>query len=248
MYQVHSKLNLFLRLSVMLAFLLASVHLYAEKIKGKRHNVTPMIGFAMNSTSPFTISPSPNLKIDYVNGDNFRIPLSLRYQYRMRHGHLLGLDVLANYNPLYLKPAYYSKDQNGFVGPSVLNQSGNMLGGDIHYSKVIDIKIIEVFGFVGIGGYFLQPDNRLLGDFNWYKNADPEFYEFAVAASNNSSKKFLPVSTFGFGARFKHLEAGINYQYSLSSPVNSFEYQGVKFNNPIRFRSLGYYVAYRFEF
>jgi hypothetical protein len=58
----------------------------------------------------------------------------------------------------------------------------------------------------------------------------------------------MPMTTFGFVARFKHLEGGLNYQYSLVSPVNAFEYQGIRFNNNMRFRSVGYYLAYRFEF
>lgn len=247
MYPKYLKVKLYRLTAVCICLFVSCSQLRGERIKGNRHKITPIIGFAFNSTTPFTISPSPALKIDYVNGDNFRIPLTLRYQYRMKHGHLLGLDLLANHNPIYLKPAYFSKDLNTFVGPSVLNQKGHMFGGDIHYSKVIDFKLIEVFGFVGIGGYFLQPDNALAKDFSWYKNADPEFYTFAVAASYKSSKSFMPVSTFGCGARFKHLEAGLNYQYALSSPINSFEYNGVVFKNNMRFRSMGYYIAYRID-
>ncbi len=212
-----------------------------------RHSLTPMLGLASNSTSAFSISPDPSLRIDYLNGDNTRIPINLRYQYRMRHGNRLGVDILGNYNPLYVKPSFYSKDF-GYVGPSVLNQKGSMIGADVHYSKTIDIKLMEVFGFIGLGGYLQEADQTLTKDYSWYKNASADFYTFAVAATNQSVKRFLPITTFGFGARFKHLEVGLNYQYSLSSPINTFTYQGVKFENNLRFKSLGYYIAYRFEF
>ena len=92
-----------------------------------RHSLTPMIGLASNSTSAFSISPDPSLRIDYLNGDHTRIPINLRYQYRMRQGNRLGFDVLGNYNPIYVKPSFYSKDF-GYVGPSVLNQKGSMIG------------------------------------------------------------------------------------------------------------------------
>jgi len=236
------------RLLALCVVLCASVNaVQAKKNIEHRHSITPMLGLANNATTPFSISPNPMLKIDYVNGDNMRIPVSLRYQYRMSHGNRLGIDFLGNNNPMYVKPSFYTKDI-GFVGPSVINHKGTMLGADIHYSKTIDIKLIEVFGFLGIGGYFQASDNTLTADYTWYKNAAPEFYEFAVAASNNTVKRFMPITTFGFGARFKHLEGGLNYQYSLVSPVNAFEYQGIRFNNNMRFRSVGYYLAYRFEF
>ena len=233
---------------VLVLLLLANVNGIQAKNKIEhRHSLTPMLGLASNSTSAFSISPDPSLRIDYLNGDNTRIPINLRYQYRMRHGNRLGVDVLGNYNPLYVKPSFYSKDF-GYVGPSVLNQKGSMIGADVHYSKTIDIKLMEVFGFIGLGGYLQEADQTLTKDYSWYKNASADFYTFAVAATNQSVKRFLPITTFGFGARFKHLEGGLNYQYSLSSPINAFTYQGVKFENNLRFKSLGYYIAYRFEF
>jgi hypothetical protein len=154
---------------------------------------------------------------------------------------------LGNYNPLIVKPSFYSKDM-GFVGPSVINHKGTMMGADIHYSKTIDIKLIEVFGFLGFGAYLQKADNTLTQDYAWYKDAIPEFYSFAIAVTNQSIKRVLPITTFGFGARFKHLEGGLNYQYSLLSPVNGFDYQGIHFNNNMRFKSIGYYLAYRLEF
>lgn len=241
--EIKKKLNIVI---VLIAFFNFGVT-EAQVFKKKRHSITPMFGLANNSITPFSLSPSPDLKIEYSNGDNWRIPFTLRYQYRMNHGNRFGVDFLGNYNPIILTPKYYSAKM-GYVGPTVLPNKGQMLGGDIHYSKTIDIKLIEVFGFIGIGGYWQFPDNTQTENFNWYKNADSIFYDFAKASTFESARSFLPITTFGFGARFKHLEGGLNYQFSLMSPVNSFEYEGVTFRNHIRFQSLGYYAAYRFEF
>ncbi len=219
----------------------------AQKFKGNRHSITPMAGIANNTTTAFTQSVSSTLRIEYSNGDNLRMPVGLRYQYRMSHGNRLGADLLGNYLPLMALPSYRD-GAYGYIGPMVLNQKGTMLGGDIHYAKTIDIKVLEAFGYLGLGGYALQPLNDQTANYSWYVGATPEFYDFAVAATHNSVKKFMPITTFGFGARLKHLEVGVNYQYSLNSPIKPFEYKGVTYNNNIRFHSVGYYVGYRFEF
>jgi|GEM_PF-1417867 len=212
---------------------------------GKRHSITPMFGIASNSTTPFSISPTQSLKVGYYNGDELRTPVSLRYQYRMRHGIQLGADLLGNYNPLFFKPAFYY--QGSYIGPMV-PRNGNMLGGDFHVSKTLKIKIIEAFGFMGIGGYSQQVDNSMTKDYSWYKNAPSEFYDFAVAYTNNVTRKYVPITKFGFGARIKHIEVGVNREYSLVSPVKSFTYQGRNYENNSRFQSLGFYLAYRYEF
>jgi hypothetical protein len=83
---------------------------------------------------------------------------------------------------------------------------------------------------------------------NAYKGASAEFYDFAPLVCNNSLKSFMPLVTFGAGVRFKHLEAGLNNQVSLASPVNSFAYNGFKHSVPLSWKSIGYYVGYRIEF
>lgn len=220
----------------------------AQIFKKKRHSITAIMGLANNMTTPFTQSPDPSLKIEYVNGDPIALPVSLRYQYRMDHGNRFGIDVMGNRNPMYLRPSFYHPDF-GFTGPSIALNS-TMIGGNIHYSKAIDFKLIEIFGFLGFGAYaqFSDVNNTYTQDYSWYKNASPEFYPFAKAATHNALNTVLPMSTIGFGARLMHLEAGLNYQVSIGSPVRDFEYQGVRFTNNIRYRSLGYYVAYRIEF
>jgi hypothetical protein len=212
---------------------------------GKRHSITPMFGLANNFTTPFSISLTQSLRFSVSNGDKFRTPISVRYQYRMRHGIQLGVDFLGNYNPMFLEPEFNS--QIGFIGPSMAS-GGNSLGGDFHVSKTIKIKIIEAFGFIGIGGYSQRLDNSMTRDYSWYKYAPSEFYDFAVASTNNVTRKYLPITKFGFGARIKHLEVGVNREYSLLSPVKSFIYQGQKYENNSRFQSLGFYLAYRYEF
>lgn len=212
---------------------------------GKRHSITPMFGLANNSTTPFSISPTQSLRFSVSNGDEFRTPVSVRYQYRMRHGIQLGVDFLGNYNPMVLEPEFNS--QIGFIGPHIPS-AGNSLGGDFHVSKTLKIKIIEAFGFMGIGGYSQRVDNSMTKDYSWYINAPTEFYDFAVASTNNVTRKYLPITKFGFGARIKHLEVGVNREYSLLSPVKSFTYQGQNYENNSRFKSIGFYVAYRYEF
>lgn len=239
----HSAIKKFAINLLMFIFLNPSM---AQQFTGKRHSITPIFGIANNYITPFSIMPNPSLKIDYSNGDELRTPVSLRYQYRMRHGIQLGIDFLGNYNPLSIHPAYYTQ-MGGFIGPHV-PRDGTMLGGDFHFSKTIEIKLIEAFGFIGIGGYSQRFDNNVTRDYSWYISAPSEFYEFAVASTNNTIKKFMPITKFGIGARFNHLEVGINREYSLGSPVKSFDYQGVNYENNIRFRSIGFYVAYRYEF
>jgi hypothetical protein len=221
----------------------------ANKPKGftsKRHSITPMFAIANNFTTPFSISPNPSLRVSNINGDEIRTPLSIRYQYRMRHGIQLGADFLVNYNPMGLKPEFDT--QYGYVGP-VIPTDGNLLGGDFHVSKTIKVKIIEAFGYVGIGGYSQRVDNSLTKDYSWFRNAPSEFYDFAVASTNNVTRKFLPITKFGIGVRLKHLEIGVNREYSLVSPVKSFTYEGVNYENKAaRFKSLSFHIGYRYEF
>ena len=223
-------------------------NLGAQTFKKKRHSLTAMMGLANNRTTPFTQSPDPKLKIEYLNSDQIAIPVSFRYQYRMDHGNRIGIDVMGNRNPLYLKPSFFDSEM-GFTGPTIALK-GTMVGGNIHYAKTVDFKLIEIFGFVGFGAYaqFSEFDRAYTSDYSWYKNAPEDFYPFAVAATDKALKSWVPTTSIGFGLRFKHLEGGLNYQLSVGSPVNDFEYQNVVFTNNIRYRSLGYYVAYRLEF
>lgn len=221
--------------------------LYAQKSVIKRHSITPIFGFNSNRITPLTIAPSADLRIDYNNGDELRMPITLRYQYFINKGNSVGVDFLGNFNNIWLHPAY--RFQNfGFLGPVVISHPGTMLGGDLHYSRTIDVKLFKLYGLLGFGGYFLRPDNTYTQDYSWYRDASPDFYEFAVAATNNKVKSFMPITNLGLGLRFKHIELGVNFQYSLSSPVKGFEYKGIQYNNNLRFSSKGCFVGYRFEF
>jgi len=228
-----------------IGFLLNPV--WAQKPGEKRHSITPIIGLASNTSTLFTISPNTDVKLDYLSGDEITLPITLRYQYKISNGNFVGVDVLGNYNTLYMHPAYHTQGY-GYVGPAVISHAGTMIGGDIHYSKMVDLKLFHVFGIVGFGGYRQSPDNTYTKDYSWYKNASPVFYDFAVAATNNAIRKFMPITTLGLGFRYRHLELGVNYQYSLRSPVKSFEYQGIQYDNKLRFASKGCFVGYRFEF
>ncbi|MFM6984859.1 MAG: hypothetical protein ACKOXF_12050 [Chitinophagaceae bacterium] len=221
--------------------------LMTQNIKNKRHSITPILGIASNRSTLLTIAPNPNVKLDYLSGDNFRLPVSFRYQYQLKKSHYIGADLLGNYNPLDLHPAYNTQSL-GYAGPIVVSHSGTMIGFDFHYSKTLNVKLFDIVGTAGLGGYFQSPDNTLTQDYSWYRNASPEFYNFAVAATNNSVKKFMPITVLGIGIRYKHLELGVNLQYSLQSPVKGFEYQGIFYDNNIRFTSKGSYIGYRFEF
>lgn len=219
----------------------------SQYIKNKRHSITPILGLASNRSTLLTIAPNANVKLDYMYGNDYRLPVALRYQYQLKSSHYIGADLLGNYNPLYLHPAFNTQGL-GFAGPVVVSHAGTMLGFDFHYSKTINVKLFDLVGTTGFGGYFQRPDNSLTQDYSWYRNASSEFYEFAVTATNNAIRKFMPIAVLGVGVRYKHLELGVNLQYSLRSPVKGFDYQGVNYDNNIRFSSKGCFVAYRFEF
>lgn len=219
----------------------------AQNIKKNRHSLTPILGLASNRTTLLTIAPNSNVKLDYLSGDDLRLPVSLRYQYQLKNSHYFGADLLGNYNPLDLHPAFNAQGL-GYAGPIAPSHSGTMIGFDIHYSKTLNVKLFDFVGTAGLGGYFQSPDNSLTQDYSWYRNASPEFYEFAVIATNDAVRKFMPIAVLGIGIRYKHLELGVNLQYSLRSPVKGFDYQGVHYDNNIRFSSKGCFVGYRFEF
>ena len=88
----------------------AANQLNAQTFKKKRHSLTAMMGLANNRTTPFTQSPDPKLKIEYLNSDQIAIPVSFRYQYRMDHGNRIGIDVMGNRNPLHLKPSFFDSE------------------------------------------------------------------------------------------------------------------------------------------
>ncbi len=213
----------------------------------KRHSITLMASLSNTGINPFTLQVSPSLRCVYENGETINTPIAIRYQYRMKRGNRLGVDYQNMYCPISFHPQYQTNNF-GFGGPMVPAVSSNLQGINFHYSKAIDIKLLEVFGFVGAGGYFTGKSSTATTDYSWYKSASPEFYEFAPAVTHNVIKSFIPMLHFGAGVRFKHLEGGINNQFSLSSPIKPIEYQGATFNNNIRLKSIGYYIAYRWEF
>ncbi len=230
-----------------LSIIFMSNSTWALQPSEKRHSLTPIIGLASNTSTLFTISPNTDVKLDYLSGDEIRLPITLRYQYKISKGNFVGVDLLGNYNTLYMHPAYNTQTY-GYVGPTVISHAGSMIGGDIHFSKTVNLKLFNIFGLAGLGGYRQSPDNTYTKDYSWYRNASPAFYDFAVVATNNAIRKFMPITNLGLGIRYKHLELGVNYQYSLRSPVKSFEYQGVQYDNKLRFVSKGCFVGYRFEF
>lgn len=189
---------------------------------------------------------SHGLQVSYSSGDRLRTPLGLRYQYRMKKGNILGMDFSSLYNPIVITPQYM--DNSGTFGGPSMAYGRSMTGFNIHYSKTIDIKILEVFGMAGLGAYV---NGNLSGgntDFAWYQGGSPEFYTFAPVVTNTALKRFLPVMVFGCGVRLWHLEAGMHNQISISSPVRDFTYNGYTHTVPLSWKSLGYYIGYRFEF
>jgi hypothetical protein len=236
---------IFLKFFSLLGFVILSAS--ASFAKFPTHSVMPYMGIANTGVTNYTLRVSHGLQVSYNSGDRLRTPVGLRYQYRMKKGNIFGADFFSIYNPLIITPQYL--DANSVFGGPAMTSAQNMLGADIHFSKTIDIKIIEVFGMAGIGGYLSNKAGiDMSSDFSWYKGASTEFYDFAPLVCNNSLKSFMPLVTFGAGVRFKHLEAGLNNQMSLASPVNSFTYNGFKHSVPLSWKSIGYYVGYRFEF
>jgi len=215
--------------------------------KYPKHSVMPMLGLASTGINDYSLRVSHGLQVTYTSGDRMRTPLGLRYQYRIKKGNILGLDVFSIYNPIVITPQYLDAS-SGFGGPSMVS-GRNMTGGNIHFSKTIDIKLIEVFGMAGFGGYFTaKGSNTKTTDYSWYKGGTPDFYDFAPVVTNRAFKPFMPVIAFGFGIRFKHLEAGLQNQISLSGPIKDFTYNGYTHAVPMSWKSIGYYVGYRFEF
>ena len=211
------------------------------------HSIMPYLAVANTGVSDYTLRVSHGLQVKYSSGDKLRSPMGIRYQYRMKKGHVLGADFFSIYNPLQITPEYLDANSS-FGGPSISSEQ-RMNGFDLHYSKTIDIKLLEVFGWAGLGLYQNKAlkDERL-SDFSWYKGANADFYQFAPLVCQSSVKLYMPVMSFGAGVRFKHLEAGLNNQLSLASPINSFDYNGYHHVVPLSWKSIGYYLGYRFEF
>ncbi len=226
--------------------LLLSTGVSTAFAKYPTHSIMSMIGLAGTGIGDYSLRVSHGLQVSYSSGDRMRTPIGVRYQYRMKKGHILGIDLMGIYNPIIITPQYL--DATGFSGPAI-TCSQYMSGGNIHYSKTIDFKLIELFGMAGFGGYFTGngPHDKVT-DFAWYKGGSTEFYDFAPVVTNNVLNKFIPVVAFGGGVRFRHLEVGLNNQVSLNSPVKNFTYNGYAHNVPLMWKSFGYYVGYRFEF
>ena len=239
-------------LFLMFNFFALSDALSADIPSKDRHSLTPLLGITgnINTPTPYALSPGADLQIRYLNGDNLRLPLALRYEYRLKKGRAVGASFLMNYNPLYLAPEFREKSSGlgMFIGPVVDAQRGSLPGLLFHYSASMNIKLIKFFGSAGLGSYLQRPVEDLTADYSWYKNAPAEFYPFAVAATHQSTRRVLPITAISLGFRLKHLECSWVLHHSLRSPVKPFEYNGVVFDNNLRFRSMGFYLGYRFEF
>jgi hypothetical protein len=245
---LHTSGQFMLRQMPMLALLFVWIQtpsLMADKPRKNRHSITPMLGIARNTTTPLTLSPAANLRIQYLNGDQWRNPFMLRYDYRLNKGSSIGGSLLLNYSPLYLNPQF----NNGmFIGPGIINHAGTMPGLAAHYSGSLSLGLVRLFGSFGLGAYRQFPHETLSADYSWYKNAPAAFYDFAVASTHQSIRRLLPISILNAGVKFKQLEFSWVMHRSLWSPVRPFEYNGATFKNNIRFRSSGFYVAYQIKF
>ncbi|MDI1235090.1 MAG: hypothetical protein PSX81_12475 [bacterium] len=212
-----------------------------------KHSFMPMVGLSSAGITDYSLRVSHGLQVTYSSSDRMRTPLGIRYQYRMKKGNILGVDLMGIYSPIIITPQYLDA-ASGFGGPA-MSIGQYMTGGNIHFSKTIDIKLIEIFGMAGFGGYFTGAGNSAkTTDYTWYKDGGAGFYDFAPTVTNNALSKFFPVVAFGCGVRLKHLEGGINNQMSLGSPVKDFTYNGYTHSVPLIWKSIGYYVGYRFEF
>lgn len=174
-----------------------------------KHSIMPMIGLSSAGITDYSLRVSHGLQVSYSSSDRMRTPLGVRYQYRMKKGQILGADFMGIYSPIIITPQYLDAS-TGFGGPA-MSCGQYMTGGNIHFSKTIDIKLIEIFGMAGVGGYFTGTGNSAKTTDNaWYKDGGAGFYDFAPTVTNNALKKFMPIVAFGFGVRFKHLEGGVN--------------------------------------
>jgi hypothetical protein len=230
-------------------FIMSMIFAFITPVLAKypRHSIMPMLGLASAGINDYSLRVSHGLLVSYTSGERMRTPLGIRYQYRMKKGNILGFDVTSLYNPIIITPQYLD-GTSGFGGPAMTSGS-NMVGSNIHYSKTIDIKLIEIFGMAGFGGYFTgYKTNNMTTDYSWYQGAGPGFYDFAPVVTNHALKKFMPVIAFGFGVRFRHLEGGLHNQLSLASPVKNFSYNGYSHAIPLNWKSIGYYIGYRLEF
>jgi hypothetical protein len=215
--------------------------------KYPKHSIMPMLGLANTGINDYSLRVSHGLQVSYTSGDRLRTPMGIRYQYRMKKGNIVGLDLVSVYSPMIITPQYLDPS-SGFGGPA-MTAGRNMAGGNIHYSKTIDIKLLEIFGMAGFGGYFTGArSNIMTTDYSWYKGANADFYDFAPEVTNKAFRKFMPVIAFGFGVRFRHLEAGLHNQVALSGPIKDFSFNGYSHSVPLHWKSIGYYVGYRFEF
>lgn len=216
-----------------------------DKPGKNRHSITPMLGITRNVTTPLTLSPGANLRIQYLNGDQLRNPFMLRYDYRLKKGSSVGGSLLLNHNPLYLNPQF---SNGAFIGPGIINHAGTMPGLTAHYTGSISLGLVRLLGSFGLGAYRQFPNEALTADYSWYKNAPAAFYDFAVASTHQSIRRWLPISALSVGLKFKQLEFSWMIHRSLRSPVRPFEYNGVEFKNNIRFRSSGFFLAYQIKF
>jgi hypothetical protein len=239
-------------LRYILFFLLANI--YAGTARGqifkkaKKHSILPFIGMANNACTEFTMQVSPDLQVRLFNGDAARLPAGIRYEYRMKHGNRLGADLMLNFNPMMMQPQFRLLGGD-FTGPMVINHKGSMLGFFLHAGKAVDIKLIEFFASAGVGSYLqMGASRKLTRDYSWYRGAPADFYPFATAVTHGVIRTFMPTGLFNLGVRFKHIEFGMNNQLSLLGPVKNFRFDGITHRHNIRFRSIGYYVGYRYEF
>lgn len=216
------------------------------KWQEKRHSLMPHMGLGTFGFGSLTQQISPEYQCSYYGSEPGGIAAGLQYEYRLGRMKYVGLQAQMVPNTLAMSPEF-AAGFLGYVGPVVWEGSSNFLAPSFTYSQTFDLKWIEAVGRINVGGLMLGSRNAMLADYSWYKNAPEEFYSFAPAATQNMVKSFIPIAGLSYGIRFKHLEATLSQQFSMSSALNPLNYNGSSQRMNLRYSSQTIQIGYRWE-
>jgi hypothetical protein len=97
-------------------------------------------------------------------------------------------------------------------------------------------------------GFYKQTTSDQASDYSWYQNAPSEFYTFAVTASGQGLRPYIPMAQAAGGVRWKGFSLGYEVQGSLTPILNTNESLVYPYTNPIRHYFIGLQLGYCYSF
>ena len=197
----------------------------------------------LDKTTPY--NQGTTLRMAFGSDIEVRAPFEVSYQYQCSPGQWIGLSFHQRPNYLTYNPMFYDIT---WVGPVVLAAGAPDRGLSANYEAEWTLHN-SLRGYTRLSaGFYKQTTSDQASDYSWYQNAPSEFYTYAVTASGQGLRPYVPMAQAASGVRWKGFSLGYEVQGSLTPILNTNESLIYPYTNPIRHYFIGLQIGYCYNF